>query len=72
LRAVYKRDVRTALSSHRWDEVMKVQDDSNFIENIIDENLRNVYSGLNPKFYIGKKVLDKRLIKGTKTSNNRV
>ena len=51
---------------------MKVQDDSNFIENIIDENLRNVYSGLNPKFYIGKKVLDKRLIKGTKTSNNRV
>jgi hypothetical protein len=39
---------------------------------VIEEDLRYTYSGLNPKFFIGKKVLDKRLIQGTKTSNNRV
>ena len=59
---------RLTISEKKWDEIIKVQDDWNRVENIANDALKQACAGLNPKFNIGRRTLQRRYVGPTNHS----
>jgi hypothetical protein len=49
------------LSSQKWDDIVRLQDDNKRVEVMIEDSLKGTYSGLNPMFDIGIDVLNRKV-----------
>ena len=78
LRHQYQSELRrgdklvSAISSQKWDDIVRLQDDNKRVEVMVEDSLKGAYSGLNPMFDIGIDVLNRKVQKQTADSKSRM